>query len=66
MKAVCTNNPKHNKFVTTAHVVQEWVVDKEGNFIKITKRGYCLEVTHKPSSDNCWTCEICGAIAEIT
>jgi len=65
MNAVCPKNPKHNKFITTAHVMQEWIVDKEGNFIKIAKGGSCLEVTHKPDFDNLWTCQICGTEAII-
>ena len=33
MKATCPNDPNHNRFLTTAHVMEEWKVDSEGNFI---------------------------------
>lgn len=63
MKAVCPNDPKHDKFITVAHVAQEWLVDSEGDFLE--HKGD-LEVTHKPDKDNCWTCHYCGAEAIVT
>lgn len=66
MKAICPKNPKHKKFVTTAHIMQEWVVDQEGEFIKVGKGGECLEVTEQPDPDNLWTCHACGAEAVVT
>lgn len=62
MKAICPINAEHNEFVTTAHVMQEWVVDESGDFIKVLKD---LETTHSPNPGNCWTCNICGADAIV-
>lgn len=62
MKATCPKNPKHKKFVTTAHEVHDWVVDESGDFIKDLG---CTEVAHKPDSGNYWTCDICGSEAKI-
>lgn len=65
MKAVCPKNPKHKKFVTTAHVMQEWVVDEHGEFIKVARNGECLEVVADPDPGNDWTCYVCGAEAKV-
>jgi len=62
MKATCPKNPKHKKFVTTAHELHEWVVDETGEFIKDV---HCLEVTANPDPDNCWYCKTCHAVAVI-
>lgn len=62
MKATCPKNPKHKKFVTTAHEMHEWVVDEKGGFVK--DKGW-LEVTDNPDQDNVWTCYTCGAEAVI-
>lgn len=68
MKATCPKNPKHKTFTTTAHVMQEWVVDEHGEFkfIECERSGGCLEVSKKPDPDNLWTCYICGAEAKVT
>lgn len=50
-------------FTTTAHVMQEWQVDKNGNFIKVTEE--CLAVTHNPDDDNIWICTECGTEAVV-
>lgn len=62
-KATCPNDPKHDRFTTTAHVMQEWVVNSEGGFLEVMVE--CLEVTHEPHPDNLWTCAICGADATV-
>jgi hypothetical protein len=62
MHAVCPNDPSHNRFVTTAHVLQDWVVDELGNFIREVST---LETAHGPDAGNIWTCEICGIEAEV-
>lgn len=46
------------EFLISAHVVQEWMVDGNGEFISCTED--CLDVTHKPSNDECWECAHCG------
>lgn len=62
MIATCPNDPAHNRFLTTAHVVEEWEVDRNGNFSRVTQS---LEVTHDPSPDNIWMCAVCGAEATV-
>ena len=48
----------HTEFTTTAHVMQEWLVDKHGDFISSVAD--CLEVTSDPDDANLWTCARCG------
>jgi hypothetical protein len=62
MHFVCPKDPEHDRFVTTAMVGQEWEVERDGTFIKITDD--CLEVFGKPDPDNQWNCAICGEEAE--
>ena len=61
MKVVCSKNMNHDEFLTVAHVVQEWKVDSEGNFLNVYDD--CIEVTHNPDIDNDQQCAICGAKA---
>ena len=63
MHATCPTNPDHNKFVTVAHIMQDWLVDAEGNFLEATEE--CLDVTHGPNPENTWTCNECGAVAIV-
>lgn len=63
MKAVCPKNPNHKRFITVAHITQDWKVDEEGHFIEVAED--CLEVTHGPDEDNSWSCDICGAEAIV-
>jgi hypothetical protein len=63
-QAVCPKNPEHKLFITTAHVMQEWVVTPTGEFVRESVRGV-VEVTHAPSFNNCWTCAECGTEAKI-
>lgn len=63
MTATCPNNPDHDEFLTTAHVMDEWLVDRHGDFID-TKEN--LETIHGPNSDNIWTCAECGTAAVVT
>lgn len=48
-----------SRFTTTAHVMQEWLVDGDGNFINCIDD--CMEVTVGPDKDNIWICDNCGA-----
>ena len=57
MKATCPNNPEHRRFITTAHVSQEWLVDETGDFIE--ELVSCLDITHRPDSGNEWVCADC-------
>lgn len=63
MRVICPNNKEHKKFVTVAHVMQDWVVDENGYFLECIDE--CSQVVHGPDKDNCWNCEICGADAII-
>lgn len=63
MKAVCPNSPDHDVFVTTAHVMEEWVVNRDGSWRETLQS---LEVTHSPDAGNTWTCTFCGSKAEVT
>lgn len=65
MKATCPKHPEHKEFITTAHVMQEWVVDEHGNFLNLEPGGESLEVVSDPDPNNCWYCKICGAEAEV-
>jgi len=47
------------QFETTAHVMQSWKVDENGEFIEVLDD--CLETTHEPDDGNIWTCLNCGA-----
>ena len=64
MKATCPNNPAHNRFVTVAHVTEDWLVDEHGGFIQVAD-GSESEILHVPHPDNIWTCVICGAQAKV-
>ena len=41
------------EFYVTAHVVQDWIVDCNGDYIKTTED--CVEVAHYPKDDDIWT-----------
>jgi len=58
----CPEDPEHNEFHTTAHVMQDWAVDRKGNWISTIDD--CLQVTHGPDKDNGWACAVCGAAAK--
>lgn len=46
------------EFFVTAHVAQDWRVDKNGNFVE--ELNTCIEVTHFPDDDDIWDCAECG------
>lgn len=48
----------NKRFYATAHVVQEWLVDEDGDFIQCTED--CLEVNTFPDDDDIWICSKCG------
>ena len=56
-KFICPNACKAN-FYTTAHIMQEWEVDAEGDFVKVAID--LLQVSHEPDFDNIWVCVNCG------
>ncbi|MFF2532341.1 hypothetical protein ACFVS2_25865 [Brevibacillus sp. NPDC058079] len=63
MKAVCPNNPEHKEFITSAHVVQDWIVDESGNYLSVAED---VQTTHGPHKENTWNCRICLAEAIVT
>lgn len=60
MRRIC---PKcgNNTFITSAHVMQDWEVDAEGNYLD-TVNG-CVQVDQDPDQDNSWSCSRCGTEA---
>ena len=46
------------RFVVTAHVTQDWVVDENENYIKTLED--CVDVTHRPNNEDLWECYECG------
>ncbi len=64
MRAICTNNSKHSRFCTVAHVAQTWEVDSSGEFVDVVTD--CDEVVARPRPYNSWQCMECGAEAEVT
>jgi hypothetical protein len=53
----------HMKFSTTAHVAEEWQVDKHGNFL--VNMGN-TQVVQGPRKENIWYCCECGEEAIVT
>ena len=60
---VCPTDPTHNRFIATAHVTEDWIVDGFGDFIELatTPPG---EVVHRPDAEDIWTCAFCGTEAK--
>lgn len=60
MRRIC---PKcgNNTFITSAHVMQDWEVEAEGNYLD-TVNG-CVQVDQDPDQDNSWSCSRCGTEA---
>lgn len=51
-------NCGHDVFYTTAHVVELWKVDNNGNHLETID---CLETAYYPDDDDdVWWCEKCG------
>lgn len=61
MKAICPKNEEHKQFITVAHVMQDWLVDEQGNWLETVDES--LETSFPPNKDNLWTCAVCGAEA---
>ena len=62
LTAECPKDPKHQEFITVAHISEDWVVDEHGNFIEVFETG---EIVSKPQPGNTWTCKACGAEAVV-
>ena len=63
MRAVCTKDESHDKFITTAHVTQSWVVDDGGEFLEELSTD---DTTHGPNPQNIWVCAECGEEAKVS
>lgn len=63
MKATCPNGCATRRFLTTAHVCEDWVVDEAGNFLGFVGGPGNGCVVSDPDPANVWTCETCGAAA---
>tara|TARA_Y100001963_G_scaffold14528_1_gene18130 strand:+ start:1057 stop:1266 length:210 start_codon:yes stop_codon:yes gene_type:complete len=59
---VCPKDKTHGRFIVTAHVTEDWIVDGEGNFVELSTKSDC-QVLHEPDEQDVWTCAICGAEA---
>jgi len=58
----CPKDPTHDEFITSATVVEDWVVDREGHWIEtVDGEG---ETVRGPDPENIWTCRACGADVE--
>ena len=47
----------NKKFIVTAHVTQNWLVDENEIFLECLEE--CVEITHKPGNEDMWKCIIC-------
>ena len=45
------------RWITVAHVSEDWVVDANGNF---QDNLGSIDVVSNPDPDNMWTCDTCG------
>ena len=48
----------YKRFIVSAHVVQEWVVDENESFEEVWND--CICVTHNPNDEDIWQCYDCG------
>lgn len=62
MHIVCPDNASHRKFITTAHVVEEWIVNERGDWQETTTT---LETASGPTKGNLFTCLECGTEAKV-
>ena len=71
-EAYCPNNCLLNatsgkllaEFFASAHVVETWVVDSKGGWIRTPNSGDG-ETTHAPDDQDVWTCTKCGTEAKF-
>jgi hypothetical protein len=62
MKAVCPNDVNHDKFLTIAYEMHEWLVDEKGQYLDDNG---CIDVSVWPQKENHWQCAICGSEAKV-
>lgn len=63
MLAICPKNKEHKRFITVAHVSQDWEVDEKGNWLKTVDES--VETVASPHPENTWTCAVCGAEVKV-
>lgn len=63
MFATCPTDTTHDTFITSVHVVQDWLVDRDGDWIQDVND--CVDVIRSVSPDEVWVCAHCGEIATI-
>ena len=61
MKLTCPKSKRHKRFAASAHIVQDWQVDSDCDFVKVLED--CTDVIHSPDKDDVITCLTCGADA---
>lgn len=62
MKLTCPRCEGQTRFEVTAHEVHDWIVDEDGDFVE--DKG-CTEMSHKPDSQDVYSCVNCGADAKV-
>ena len=45
-------------FYVSAHVIQDWIVDSDGEFLDVVDD--CVEVAHFPKDYDLWECAKCN------
>ena len=56
MHARCPKDPKHKRFIATAHVFEEWIVGPHGEFIEQDGE----REVEPPELGQVWSCAECG------
>jgi hypothetical protein len=62
MMMECPKDKTHDRFVVTAHVTEDWVVDANGDYIETFLRSDCV-VIHEPDEEDVWQCFMCDTVA---
>jgi hypothetical protein len=57
-RMICPTDPSHQRFLTSAHVAQVWVVDPDGDWLETAED--CTDITSWPDRQNAWVCQECG------
>lgn len=61
--AVCPKDSSHVRFLATAYVSEEWIVEPDGQWIEYADPQLCVVVLHEPDIEDTWICAECNAIA---
>ena len=62
--AVCPRDVRHDTFITVVHATEDWVVDRDGDFVRLADNPD-QQIVHGPSEDNDWVCTVCGSCADF-